>query len=195
MFYEDVGVLPALLVFIIVIGLYRVVTWLTGKSRWFEVLIEGKTVTLINEGKFSVAKFEKEPMAQDTKYGFRNKSPIVCSKLWIIAKKMPQYRISRVFQRKHSAQCSGSHVQMGRGKTHLLSILQKVRQRQPFPRWNTYHQWERGARGKTGYRMIPAFYSVQAALFEGIRRFSIAYFLDHLIGHDTDFFCGDNAYR
>jgi uncharacterized membrane protein YcaP (DUF421 family) len=65
MFYEDVGILPALLVFAIVIGLYRVVTWLTGKNRWFEILVEGKTVTLIHEGKFSVAKFEKEPMAQD----------------------------------------------------------------------------------------------------------------------------------
>jgi uncharacterized membrane protein YcaP (DUF421 family) len=65
MFYEDVGVLPALLVFVIIISFYRLVTWLTGKSRWFEVLIEGKTVPLIHEGKFSVAKFEKEPMAQD----------------------------------------------------------------------------------------------------------------------------------
>lgn len=65
MFYEDVGILPALLVFVVVIALYRVVTWLTGKSRWFEMLIEGKTVTLIHEGRFSPEKFEKEPMAQD----------------------------------------------------------------------------------------------------------------------------------
>jgi uncharacterized membrane protein YcaP (DUF421 family) len=65
MFYEDVGLLPAVTVFLVVIFLYRTVTWLTGKSRWFEILIEGKTVMLIHEGKFSVAKFEKEPMAQD----------------------------------------------------------------------------------------------------------------------------------
>jgi uncharacterized membrane protein YcaP (DUF421 family) len=65
MFYEDVGILPALLVFTVVIVLYRVVTWWTGKSRWFETLIEGKVVTLIRDGKFSVVKFEKEPLAQD----------------------------------------------------------------------------------------------------------------------------------
>lgn len=65
MFYEDVGILPALVVFAVVITLYRLVTWLTGKSRWFEMLIEGKTVTLIHEGRFSPAKFEKEAMAQD----------------------------------------------------------------------------------------------------------------------------------
>lgn len=65
MFYEDVGILPALIVFAVVISLYRAVTWLTGKSRWFEMLIEGKTVTLIHEGRFSPAKFEKEAMAQD----------------------------------------------------------------------------------------------------------------------------------
>jgi uncharacterized membrane protein YcaP (DUF421 family) len=65
MFYEDVGLLPALLVFIIIIVSYRFVTWLTGKSKWFEVLIEGKTVCLVHEGRFSIMKFEKEPMAQD----------------------------------------------------------------------------------------------------------------------------------
>jgi uncharacterized membrane protein YcaP (DUF421 family) len=65
MFYEDVGIVPALLVFAVVIVLYRFVTWLTGKSRWFETLVEGTTVTLIRDGKFSVVKFEKEPLAQD----------------------------------------------------------------------------------------------------------------------------------
>lgn len=65
MFYEDVGILPAVCVFIVVIALYRFVTWLTGKSKWFEELLEGKTVLLIDNGFFSVAKFEKEAIAQD----------------------------------------------------------------------------------------------------------------------------------
>jgi uncharacterized membrane protein YcaP (DUF421 family) len=65
MFYEDVGILPALAVFAVITALYRFVTWLTGKNKWFETFIEGKTVTLIHEGKFAVQKFEKEPMAQD----------------------------------------------------------------------------------------------------------------------------------
>ncbi len=65
MFYEDVGIIPALVVIIIVISLYRAVTWLTGKFRWFELLVEGKTVTLIQDGRFSVQKFKKESIAQD----------------------------------------------------------------------------------------------------------------------------------
>lgn len=65
MFYEDVGLLPAIVVFIIVIVLYRFVTWLAGKSVWFERLIEGKTECLIEEGKFSVTKFERESLALD----------------------------------------------------------------------------------------------------------------------------------
>lgn len=65
MFYEDVGILPAICVFIVVIGLYRLVTWLTGKSKWFEALLEGKTELLIEDGVFSVIKFQKEDIAQD----------------------------------------------------------------------------------------------------------------------------------
>ncbi len=65
MFYEDVGLIPAIVVFITIILLYRVVTWLTGKSKWFEILIEGETVCLIHEGKFSITQFKKESLAQD----------------------------------------------------------------------------------------------------------------------------------
>src|SRR5688500_11488740 len=65
MFYEDVGMLPAITVFVIVIACYRLVTWLTGKSKWFEELLEGKTELLIENGFFSVLKFEKEAIAQD----------------------------------------------------------------------------------------------------------------------------------
>ncbi|TDE18675.1 DUF421 domain-containing protein [Dyadobacter psychrotolerans] len=65
MFYEDVGILPALVVFTTVILLYRGVTWLTGKSKWFEKLVEGETVCLIKEGNFSITEFKKESLAQD----------------------------------------------------------------------------------------------------------------------------------
>ena len=65
MFYEDVGIVPAGAVFLIIIILYRSVTWLTGKSKKFEEFIEGKTECLITEGKFSVASFKKESLAQD----------------------------------------------------------------------------------------------------------------------------------
>lgn len=63
MFYEDVGIIPAVTVFVIIIILYRSVTWLTAKSEWFEKLIEGEPVCLINEGRFSIDKFKKEDLA------------------------------------------------------------------------------------------------------------------------------------
>lgn len=65
MLYEDVGIVPAVIVFIVIIILYRSVTWLTGKSKKFEEFIEGKTECLIKEGRFSIASFEKESLAQD----------------------------------------------------------------------------------------------------------------------------------
>lgn len=65
MFYEDVGILPAICVLIVVIAFYRLVTWLTGKSKWFEELLEGRTELLIDNGVFSMLKFEKEEIAQD----------------------------------------------------------------------------------------------------------------------------------
>lgn len=65
MFYEDVGLIPAILVFIIILLLYRSVTWLLGKSKRFENFIEGKTETIIEDGQFSLKSFEKEDLAQD----------------------------------------------------------------------------------------------------------------------------------
>ncbi|MDW8852608.1 DUF421 domain-containing protein [Flavobacterium sp. MMLR14_040] len=65
MFYEDVGIIPAAIVFLTIIILYRAVTWLTGKSKKFEEFIEGKTECLIQDGKFSISSFKKETLAQD----------------------------------------------------------------------------------------------------------------------------------
>jgi uncharacterized membrane protein YcaP (DUF421 family) len=65
MFYEDVGIVHAIIVFIVVMTLYRGVTWLTGKSKFFEKLVEGKTECLVDEGAFSYTKFEQESIAQD----------------------------------------------------------------------------------------------------------------------------------
>ena len=65
MFYEEVGIIPAITVLIVIILLYRIVTWLTGKSKKFEEFIEGKTECIISEGKFSITTFKKESLAQD----------------------------------------------------------------------------------------------------------------------------------
>jgi uncharacterized membrane protein YcaP (DUF421 family) len=65
MFYKDVGILPALGVFLVIVSLYYFVTYLVGKSKTFEHLIEGKPVCLIQDGSFSIENFKKEPLAQD----------------------------------------------------------------------------------------------------------------------------------
>lgn len=65
MFYDDVGLLPAITVFIVVLLMYRTVTWLLGKSKRFENFIEGKIQCIIEDGQFSLHSFEKEDLAQD----------------------------------------------------------------------------------------------------------------------------------
>jgi uncharacterized membrane protein YcaP (DUF421 family) len=65
MFYEDVGIIPAITVFTVIIILYRTVTWFIGRSKRFEEFMDGKTECLITEGKFAMHAFEKESLAQD----------------------------------------------------------------------------------------------------------------------------------
>lgn len=65
MFYEDVGLLPAITVFLIILLMYRGVTWLLGKSKRFESFMEGVPICIIEDGQFSLASFEKEDLAQD----------------------------------------------------------------------------------------------------------------------------------
>jgi uncharacterized membrane protein YcaP (DUF421 family) len=65
MFYEDVGLIPAIAVFMVIISMYRGVTWLLGKSKRFENFIEGKVECIIEDGQFSLQTFEREDLAQD----------------------------------------------------------------------------------------------------------------------------------
>jgi uncharacterized membrane protein YcaP (DUF421 family) len=65
MFYKDVGILPAIIVFTMVIVLYKLVTYFIGKNKDFEELIEGKSVCLIKDGVFAIENFKKEPLGSD----------------------------------------------------------------------------------------------------------------------------------
>lgn len=65
MFYKDVGFLPAILVFVVVIVAYQIVTFFVGKYKRFEHLIEGRPVCLIKDGRFAIHNFNKEHLAQD----------------------------------------------------------------------------------------------------------------------------------
>ncbi len=65
MFYKDVGILPALIVFIMIVGLYSLITYFIGKNKNFELLMEGKSVYLIRNGVFLVSNFSKEALGED----------------------------------------------------------------------------------------------------------------------------------
>ncbi len=63
MFYKDVGLLPGLVVFAVMIALYRFMTYLINRSNKLEKVFEGEPSYLIKDGAFNLANFEKEPIA------------------------------------------------------------------------------------------------------------------------------------
>ncbi|RQO32496.1 DUF421 domain-containing protein [Taibaiella sp. KBW10] len=65
MFYKDVGILPSLAVFTLVIGMYTTITYLIGKHKKFEQMVEGKPICLIKNGAFSIENFRKETLGED----------------------------------------------------------------------------------------------------------------------------------
>lgn len=65
MFYKDVGILPAIIVFIMVVSLYSAITFLVGTNKKFEALVEGKPVCLIKNGVFAIDNFKKEVLGED----------------------------------------------------------------------------------------------------------------------------------
>lgn len=68
MFYKDVGLLPGILVFTVVLGLYRLITFWINRSEHFERFMEGNPVTLIENGLLQARNFHKETVAQDEFY-------------------------------------------------------------------------------------------------------------------------------
>lgn len=65
MFYKDVGILNALVVFAVIIGLYKLTTFLVIKSERIDKLLEGEPICLVQDGRFSIANFDKEPLGYD----------------------------------------------------------------------------------------------------------------------------------
>ena len=65
MFYKDVGLLPAFIVFTMVVILYTLITYIIGKNKKFEILIEGQPVCLIKHGRFLIDNFKKEILGED----------------------------------------------------------------------------------------------------------------------------------
>lgn len=69
MFYKDVGLIPGLIVFTVVLGLYRLITFFINRSSRFEEFMEGNPVTILKDGCLQIKNFNKEPIAQDEFYG------------------------------------------------------------------------------------------------------------------------------
>lgn len=65
MFNKDVGIISSIVVFIVIILLYTIVTYLIAKNNKFEQLIEGKPICLIENGEFSIDNFKKENLGSD----------------------------------------------------------------------------------------------------------------------------------
>ncbi|QRR00708.1 DUF421 domain-containing protein [Dyadobacter sandarakinus] len=56
---KDQAVLPALLVFATVLGIYRLITWIAAKNERFESVLEGDPIYIIEEGMFILETGEK----------------------------------------------------------------------------------------------------------------------------------------
>lgn len=65
MFYKDVGIIPAIVVFTMIISLYSIITYFIGKSKKFEQLVEGQPICLIDEGVLCIDDFKKETLGED----------------------------------------------------------------------------------------------------------------------------------
>lgn len=65
MFYKKVGILPAIMVFVTIVLMYRIISYLVSKSKSFEYLIEGKHIRLIQNQRFSIENFKPRELSKD----------------------------------------------------------------------------------------------------------------------------------
>jgi uncharacterized membrane protein YcaP (DUF421 family) len=65
MFYKEVGILSGIVVFLTVMGLYRLITHLINSSDRFEQYMEGTATCIVEKGKLLMQNFKKEPVAMD----------------------------------------------------------------------------------------------------------------------------------
>ncbi|BCH45298.1 DUF421 domain-containing protein [Klebsiella pneumoniae] len=63
-FYDDVPLLPVLVVFVTLALLYRGIMWLMGHSEKLEDLLEGKPIVVVEEGQLAWEKLHAENMTE-----------------------------------------------------------------------------------------------------------------------------------
>lgn len=64
MFYKDVGILPSVVVFAIVVAMYKLLTWLINKNEKFAHVVEGKEIFVLKNGVI-LESFKDQPIARD----------------------------------------------------------------------------------------------------------------------------------
>lgn len=69
MFYDDVGILHAVAVFVIILLVYRVVVLLIAKSEKAEKLLEGEPLYIIREGMLCINEISGDEMGSDEFFG------------------------------------------------------------------------------------------------------------------------------
>jgi len=65
MFYKKVGLLPAILVFVSIVLMYKIVNYLVIKYKWFEYVVEGKQIRIIKNGIFEIGNLKKHHSEKD----------------------------------------------------------------------------------------------------------------------------------
>lgn len=65
MFTEDIPLIQAVIVMFVIIAMYRLTTWLMMKYQWFEDLIEGKALYIVEDGELVLDKIKKGSMSHD----------------------------------------------------------------------------------------------------------------------------------
>jgi uncharacterized membrane protein YcaP (DUF421 family) len=64
-FYSNVGLLPCILVFIVILGMYKIVNFFSSKSIHVEQMVEGKEFQLVRDGRFVVKSLDIEMLNRD----------------------------------------------------------------------------------------------------------------------------------
>ncbi|MEJ5961875.1 DUF421 domain-containing protein [Pedobacter immunditicola] len=69
MFYKDVGLFHAVAVFVIILGIYRLIIMLITKYEKVELLLEGKPMYIIKHGKLSLKSVNGQNLGSDEFFG------------------------------------------------------------------------------------------------------------------------------
>ena len=64
-FYKNVGIVPATLVFVSIVLMYKIVNLITARNKYLDDLVEGKHARLVKDGKFAVESCKLDDLRHD----------------------------------------------------------------------------------------------------------------------------------